>query len=143
MRGIALAVAILLPLRALAAPCERAADIAAGEAAPCDGVLVPALRLDRLLDEHAECMQADLPLCRERVRLIEERLTIDAAEAQARLDAAEAQIADLAATLEEAASVEPPPPPWWEHPAFVATVSVVTTAAVAAGVYALSLELAK
>jgi hypothetical protein len=128
--GIAL---VWLATTVRAEPCTRAAAILTGQPAPCDGDLMPARALARLLEEAAahRSTKAALAFCVDLAR-------VDADEAADVLRAER----DARRACEESRTPPPcprcvEPPPWYQHPAFVAPVAVVATLGVVAAVLVL------
>ena len=128
----------LAALLLFSAPCQNASALTIGDKAPCTGTLVPDLALISLIDDAEKCA-VNLKACEEisghdRALFLQkqkkhaELLSIETKKAQALSDA-------LDEALRETRYF------WYEHPAFVASISIVMTAALAVGVYALSLEL--
>lgn len=135
----ALVLALILPTPVLAAPCLDASRILTGERSTCDGIVVPETTLLKI--------RQDLELCYLDVEQCETARQSDAEESQARLDnLTETNLLceKKVSALEQAAlaALQPPETPWFEHPAFVASVSIVLTIAASAGVYALADHLA-
>jgi len=141
MTSRALGVLLLLTAQtANASPCLDASRILHGQAAACDGVLVPESNLLRI--------RQNLELCYLDVEECQTLRQADVEEHQLRvanLTSVLALAEEKAAALEQAAlaALEPPTIPWFEHPAFVASVSVVLTVLASIGVYALADHLAE
>ncbi len=120
-----------LAAKVRAEPCTRAQPVRVGEAVPCDGDLMPAAGLARLIEEARahKATRAALALC-------EESRRIDADEAAGVLAAER----DARQACEQ--SRTPPPCPqaaqsdWWERPAFIIPTTVTATLIVVASVYA-------
>jgi len=122
----------------ISAPCEDARPLNQGKKAPCTGTLVPDAALIALIDGAEKC-QAYLFECEQTQTHTLELSAIKAERHAALLNIEIDRGKALSDALDKALSAERFS--WYEHPAFVATVSIVMTAALAAGVYALSLEL--
>lgn len=103
---------------ALAAPCEDATPIQAGQPAPCDGILVPSEQVRELLltrDVELPKLQAELDLHTELTSI--------------RMSALENQLTIERGMLTRYRELLDNPPrarvPWYEHPAFWAGVGAV------------------
>lgn len=118
-------IAALLAAFALAAPCPEAVSLTTGQPAPCDGDLIPKPALVQLLQD-----QSALALVRERMRVA---ATIHEAEIRACQTHWDAERASRL-VCEREKSPAPLRTPWHEHPAFVATASVILTAGVCIGI---------
>lgn len=118
-------IAALLAAIALAAPCPEAVSLTTGQPAPCDGDLVPRPALVQLLQD-----QSALALVRERMRVAEQIHEAEIRACQTHWDAERTS----RLVCEREKSPAPLRTPWYEHPAFVATASVILTAGVCIGI---------
>lgn len=109
----------------LAAPCPEAVSLTAGQPAPCDGDLVPRPALVQLLQD-----QSALSLVKERMRVAATIHETEIRACQSHWDAERAS----RLVCEREKSPAPLRAPWYEHPAFVATTSVILTAGVCIGI---------
>lgn len=128
--------ALLLLL--ISAPCEDARPLNQGQKAPCTGTLVPDAALISVINDAEKCA-VTLSGCEKNAGHMLELSAIKAQRHAALIAIEMDKGKALSDALDKALSAQRFS--WYEHPAFVATVSIVMTAALAAGVYALSLEL--
>lgn len=107
----------------ISSPCVQASALIQGEAASCDGLLVPESQAVKALG----CLTVELPRCKVDLDTTKRRsLIIDGASA-AKLEALNTHIMGCERALLEAASVEPRA--WWDSPAMGFGAGVVVTAA--------------
>ena len=108
-------------------PCVQASVLSQGEAASCDGLLVPEGDASTALG----CLTVELPRCKADLDTTKRRaLIIDGANA-AKLEALNTHIMGCERALLDAASVEPRA--WWDSPSigFGAGVLVTTATVIA------------
>jgi len=118
---------VALLLATLSSPCAESLPIGQGEAASCDGLLIPVSHAVKALG----CLNVELPRCKVDLVATKRRsLVIDGANA-AKLEALNTHIMGCERALLESASVEPRA--WWDSPAmgFGAGVLVTTATVVA------------
>ena len=137
---LCLILALMWPVSVSAAPCLDASRILTGETSPCDGILVPESKLLKI--------RQDLNLCYLNVEECEisRQAAVDELAVQTEgFTAANLLCEQKVTALEQAAlaALDPPEIPWFEHPAFVASISILLTIAASAGVYALADHLAR
>ena len=112
-------------LSARAEPCTRATHLATGQAAPCEGDLVPVPVLTRLLVD-----QTALALARDQLTVCADLRAVDADEARELLDT------ERTARRQCEVSRAPPPArarPWYDSPWVGAVVGGVVVGALAVG----------
>jgi len=114
---------VALLLVTLSSPCVDSFPLNQGEAASCDGLLVPEGQAVKALG----CLTVELPRCKVDLDTTKRRaLIVDGASA-AKLEALNTHIMGCERALIEAASVEPRA--WWDSPAMGFGAGVVVTAA--------------
>lgn len=125
----------------VSAACDKAHPVSPGDVVLCEGAFVPGVLLDsmRLSFEKA---QADLELCQSLRKVDTEEFMLRVSVEADRLALCEQEKDSFKEAALQFAETDLVARPWYEHPAFVATMSVVVTVAIGASVVALAGHLA-
>ena len=124
------------------AQCQRSFRLPLGEAAPCSGILVPELTLNKIR-VILQGTEADLTYCRAQRQADGQECEARLSLKQGKLDICHEENTALREITLEAADADLPEVPWYESVPFVVTITAVISIGVAVGFYALADHLAQ